>query len=81
MAIDSIAWSGPNALVLTTECATDVSATVGIDAGGSEVPQISVTGDPQVGRCSPTATVTVPAGTTKVIDAATSQVIDLPPTP
>ena len=81
LAIDEATWAADGRLRLTTECAGDVAVELGADAGGSDLLQVTLRGEPKVGRCHPAVVVAVPAGTTKVIDAATSQVVDLPPAP
>ena len=79
LAISEVRWQDPQTVVITTECAGEVRVEVGTDAGGSNSPQLSVFGDPKLGRCTPEVAVAVPEGTTKIVDAATSQVIELPP--
>lgn len=73
---------------LVTECADHVEVEVGRDAGGSDLPQITVWGRPRVGRCDAGAAVSLPPAAfratdghpplTQVVDGATSQVVDLP---
>ena len=61
-----------------TECAEVSKASVEADAGVDGIPLVTVWGHPQVGRCRTEVVVTVPAGTTRIEDAATGMVVDLP---
>ena len=80
LAIDSVAWRDDGRLEVRTECAELVEEPT-VALGDDGVPVITLWGAPQVGTCTTTAVVEVPPGTTKVVDATTSQVVDLPPTP
>jgi hypothetical protein len=81
LAIDEVTWHGPGALRITTECSTEVEVEVGVDHGGSGLPEVTVWGRPSIGRCRPAVTVRVPRGTTRIVDGTTSLVIDLPEPP
>lgn len=62
----------------TTECADDVTAEVRPDPKGSGLLEVSLWGRPKVGRCHPSVDLDdVPTDTAKVVDGATSQVIDV----
>ena len=74
LAIRSTRWNPSGRLVATTECAEIERASV----VGTEV---WITGQPNVGRCSPEVVLLVPPGTRSVTDAATGTVVDLPPRP
>lgn len=80
LAIRSTRWSSDGHLVVSTECAADVRATVGVDHGGSDLAQVTVWGNPRVGRCQPEVEVELPgrARPAKIVDGTTSMVIDLP---
>ncbi len=79
LAITAATRTADGALVVATECAQRLEVHVGPDHGGSDLPEITVWGVPEVGRCRPGIAVAVPPGTTKVVDGATSQVVDLSP--
>ena len=79
LAIDRAERHG-DAIEITTECASDLEAEVRPDPAGSGLLQISVWGAPEVGRCaSELAIIGVPVDQTKVVDAATGQVVDITP--
>ena len=80
LAITATSWVGPD-LVVTTECATEVDADVGVDSGGSGLTEVTLWGKPALGRCSPTIEVSLPPGTSRIVDGTTSTVIDLEPAP
>lgn len=78
-----------NAFHLVTECADHIEVEVSRDAGGSDLPQVTVWGRPRVGRCDSGATVSFPLSAfrrradgplplTQVVDGTTSQVVDVP---
>ena len=81
LAIEDVRWHGTTSLLVTTECATDLEADVGPDRQGADLLAVTVWGEPAIGRCRASSTVEVPAGTTRIVDGTTSQVIDLPPPP
>lgn len=81
LAIESLRWNGPATLLVSTECATEVEAEVGPDHSGADLPEVTVWGRPSVGNCRPATTVTVPEGTTRIVDGTTSMVVDLPAPP
>jgi hypothetical protein len=68
-------WADDSHLVIYTECAEldDVE----IDRTG-ELVEVSLWGAPKFGRCRDRMVLSVEPGTTKITDAATSQVVDLP---
>jgi hypothetical protein len=76
LAIADTEWADPTHVFVYTECATP--SHVEVDRSG-EIPTVAVWGEPRVGRCREWVLVKVPAGTTKLTDAATSQVVDLDP--
>jgi hypothetical protein len=76
LAIADTEWADPTHLFVFTECAELTH--VAVDRTGA-LPTVAVWGRPKVGRCREWALVKVPAGTTKLTDAATSQVVDLDP--
>ncbi|MCB1040366.1 MAG: hypothetical protein R2701_08085 [Acidimicrobiales bacterium] len=62
----------------TVECATAVTAEVRPDPAGSGLLEVSLWGDPKVGRCHPEVPLLeVPSGTEKVVDGATGQVVEV----
>lgn len=71
-------WDGPQRIIVTVECAQDVVAQVEPGAGTEGLPLVTIDGRPKVGRCRPEVALDIPAGTTRVEDAATGTVIDLP---
>lgn len=81
LAVTDHRWVAPGRLEVGTECADDVSAELGQDHGGSGLVQITLTGAPRLGRCTPTVTVELPPETDRVVDGTTSMVIDLGPHP
>ena len=77
-----------NGFHLITECADHVEVEVSRDAGGSDLPQVTVWGRPRVGRCDSGAVVSFPlsafrqraggpAPLTHIVDGASSQVVPL----
>lgn len=65
-------------VVVTTECAVGVEAEVRPDPAGSGLVQVSLWGRPEVGRCEPEVVLDdLPADALKLVDAATSQVVDI----
>lgn len=80
LAIRSTRWSSDGHLVVSTECADQVRASVGIDHGGSDLAEVTVWGNPRVGRCQPEVEVELPGRDrpAKIVDGTTSMVIDLP---
>lgn len=62
---------------VVVECAEDVTVTVGRDHGGGALPEVTVWGRPTIGRCQSTAEVTVPGLPGKIVDGATSQVVEI----
>ena len=76
-------WNDAGDLVVSTECATDLSVEVGTDHGGSDLWEVTVWGRPAMGRCRPAIEVKLPveartARPPKVVDGTTSMVVDLP---
>jgi hypothetical protein len=80
LAIDEVEWVDATQLVVRTECAEIDEATF-LPATGDAPATMTIWGAPKLGTCQPQVVVPVAAGTTKVVDAATSQVVDLPPRP
>jgi hypothetical protein len=83
LAIEATRWAEDGTLVVATECARLLEAEVGRDHGGSDLPQVTVWGRPEVGRCEPEVVVTVPRDAagglpTKIVDGTTAMVVDLP---
>lgn len=84
LAVDHLEWTAPPAgengpwLRLDTECAEVSEASVEPGAGVDGVPLVTVWGRPRVGRCRTELVVPVPSGTTRIEDAATGRVVDLP---
>lgn len=68
---------GPS-LRFDTECADVAEISLEPGAGVDGVPLVTVWGRPRTGRCRTEVTVTVPPGTTRVEDATTGMVVDLP---
>lgn len=86
LAIEGTRWATDGTLVVTTECAGRLEAEVGPDHGGSDLPQVTVWGRPEVGRCVAEVTVTLARDTAgrlpaKIVDGTTSMVLDLPSPP
>lgn len=78
LAVDEARRTG-DVVVVSTECADEVRAELRPDPQGSGLVQVSLWGRPQVGRCQPTTTIEVPVDQTKLVDAATGQVVDIEP--
>lgn len=79
LAITAATRTADGGLVIAAECAKRLEVHVGPDHGASDLPEVTIWGVPEVGRCTPEIAVAVPPGTTKVVDGATSQVVDLSP--
>lgn len=77
LAVQSVRWDGAT-LVVRTECAETLASDGAPDRGDPTLYRISIFGEPTVGRCHPELQLPVPAGTTKLLDETTSQVLDLP---
>lgn len=67
-----------SALRFDTECADVSKAIVETGGGVDGMPLVTVWGRPRLGRCQTEVVVTVPVGTTRIEDAATGMVVDLP---
>ena len=66
------------AVVVTTECADQITFELHPDPLGSGLTQVSLWGYPTVGRCRPEIHLNgVDASTTKLVDAATGQVVSV----
>ncbi|NLD77583.1 MAG: hypothetical protein GX643_13055 [Acidimicrobiales bacterium] len=78
LAIEDVRWHGTAAILLTTECATDLEVEVGPDNSGTGLTEITLWGSPSVGTCESSLSVSIDAGTARIVDGATSMVIDLP---
>lgn len=80
LAIDEARRTG-DGVELSTECASSLEVQVRPDPAGSGLVQVSLWGRPELGRCAATIALDeVPADATKLVDAATSQVVDIRPT-
>lgn len=80
LAIERTRWVDATTLELGTECA-DLEGGVWVTSRGEEPPEVTVWGSPRVGTCTATTEIQLVPGVTKIVDAATSQVVDLPPRP
>jgi hypothetical protein len=80
LAIEGTRWIDETTLELATECA-ELEGGVWVRSRGEEPPEVTVWGSPRVGTCAATAEIRLVPGVTKIVDAATSQVVDLPPRP
>ena len=80
LAIADTSWNTRGELVVSTECADITEAEFVPSADGGPA-TMTIWGDPKLGTCSPTIVVPVAPETTKVVDAASSEVVDLPPRP
>lgn len=84
LAVHSPRWtldaarSADPSLLLETECAEVFEVTVEAGAGVEGVPLVTVWGRPTLGRCLTEVVIEVPEGTTRVEDAATGTVVDVP---
>jgi hypothetical protein len=76
LAIDRATVTG-SVVTVRTECAAIDQVAVRPDPAGSGRPEITVWGRPKVGRCHPSARVTVDGRPDKVVDGATGFVVDL----
>jgi len=67
--------------VRTDECATDVRAIVERDAGGTDLPQVTLWGHPKRGRCRPSIDVRLlgPGAPAGIVDGATGVVVPVQP--
>ena len=81
LAVRSTRWSGPTGLAITVECAHLDSYTFEPGAGIDGLPLLTAWVEPELGRCTTRIVVPVPAGVTRIDDAATGMVVDLPPRP
>lgn len=81
LAVRSARWVGPEAVALTLECAELESAEVDPTAGVDGIPLVTAWGAPRLGRCDTQLVVPVPPTATRIDDAATGMVVDLPPRP
>lgn len=63
--------------VVSDECADQLRTQVERDAGGSDLPQITLWGRPRPGRCEPRRRARLPAPTTErgIVDGATGTVL------
>lgn len=81
LAVESASWNDADALVLELECAELDEVDLEPGAGVDGLPLLTAWGEPKLGRCTTTVIVEVPPGTTRIDDAATGMVVDLPPRP
>lgn len=79
LAIRSTRWNAAGDLTVTVECAEIASTDVRPGAGVDGLALITIWGRPKVGRCHPEIAFALPAETTRIDDAATGMVVDLPP--
>ncbi len=79
LAITETTWTPDGRLVLGFECAELDSVDVEPGEGIDGLPLITAWGRPTVGRCTTEVTIPVPEGTTRIDDATTGQIVDLPP--
>ncbi len=75
LAIEKAEWADATHLFVFSECA--IIDDVEVDRSG-ELVEVSLWGAPKNGTCNDWVVVKVDAGTTKIVDGATSQVVDLP---
>lgn len=80
LAITATSWADDGALEVRTECA-DIEGIPWVTTVGDEPPTITIWGSPRVGTCEPVLRIELAPGVAKVVDAATSEVVDLPPRP
>jgi hypothetical protein len=80
LAITGTRWVDDARLELTTECA-ELEGRAWVTSRGAEPPEVTVWGSPKVGTCEAVAEIRLVPGITKIVDGATSQVVDLPPRP
>jgi hypothetical protein len=79
LAIDEARRSG-GTVELSTECASSLEVQVRPDPAGSGLAQVSLWGRPELGRCTATIALDeLPADATKLVDATTSQVVEIQP--
>ena len=62
-------------VTVQTECADHITVEVGPDHGGSALPEVTVWGDPTIGRCHPEVTANVAGRPGSIVDGATSMVV------
>ena len=80
LAITETEWVDGTRLVVRTECA-DIDEATFTPGEGDQPATMTIWGAPKLGTCQPQIVVPVASGTAKVVDAATSQVVELPPRP
>lgn len=80
LAIEEVRWTDDGRLELETECA-ELDGVPWVTTEGDAPPTVTIWGAPKVGTCATTVEIEVAPGVTKLVDAATSQVVDLPPRP
>ncbi len=78
LALEDPTWAGTQRVVGSVECADDVQVRVEPGTGTEGLTLVTATGRPKVGRCRVAAVIDLPPGTTRIEDAATGTVIDLP---
>lgn len=81
LAIESTSWNEQGELVLELECADTSEVEVTPGAGVDGLPLVTAWGEPALGRCRTTVVVPVGPDVTRIDDAATGMVVDLPPRP
>ncbi|MCB0978016.1 MAG: hypothetical protein KDB02_11220 [Acidimicrobiales bacterium] len=74
-------WVSPSTVRVTVECSDHVRVTVEPGSGVDLLPLVTIWGDPNRNRCQTQVDLEVPPGTTRIDDAASGRVIDLPPRP
>ncbi|HEX2578553.1 MAG TPA: hypothetical protein VHK88_19575 [Aquihabitans sp.] len=81
LAVQEARWTATGEVVVTFECSEALEVAVEPGRGTEGVPLVTAWGEPQVGRCARQAVLAVPPGTTRLDDAATGMVVDLPAPP
>jgi hypothetical protein len=78
LAVRSARWTEQGELVVIVECAKVTEREVRPGAGVEGLPLVTLWDRPRVGGCRTEVTLPVPTGTTRIEDAATGKVVDLP---
>lgn len=81
LAVRSTRWNERGELAVTVECAEVAGREVRPGAGVEGLPLVTLWGRPKIGRCRTEVTLPLPDGTSRIDDAATGKVVDLPPRP
>lgn len=75
LAIEDLRRDGSGTVVVRTECAESLTVEVGADHGGSALTEVTVWGEPTLGRCTASIDVDLPPEVTSIVDGTTSQVV------